>query len=233
VSRPGAGAFTGSGATLPMTPSFHLLPHVRAVSVDEDLVLLDIADDGYACLPDAGVGWSRRHENPPESAALGEALVDAGLARPGPGPEAAAPPAAPTAYLDLSAPTPIGAADWLRLLGAWTDYAFQYRGRPLADILASVRRQGDRPAPRGAASAELRRLCAVFDRTVIWLPVSGKCLVRSFLLLRFLQRAGLDADWVYGVRLWPFAAHCWLQVGDTALDDRPERLASYTPIHVA
>jgi hypothetical protein len=45
-----------------------------------------------------------------------------------------------------------------------------------------------------------------------------------------LRILGFDADWIIGVRTWPFMAHCWLQVGAVALDDDVERLAAYTPI---
>ncbi|WP_374571406.1 lasso peptide biosynthesis B2 protein [Phenylobacterium sp. J426] len=63
-------------------------------------------------------------------------------------------------------------------------------------------------------------------------PLPAKCLVRSFALLCFLRRCGHDAAWCFGVSTWPFAAHCWLQVGEVALDDHPDQLAAYTPIHV-
>lgn len=56
--------------------------------------------------------------------------------------------------------------------------------------------------------------------------------MRSYLQLQYLHRLGLDADWVIGVRTWPFMAHCWLQVGAVALDDDVERLIPYTPILV-
>ena len=80
------------------------------------------------------------------------------------------------------------------------------------------------------AAAETLRLARVFQRVAVWLPMPRKCLVRSFVLLRFLQRSGLNARWVFGVRTWPFAAHCWLQLEDTVLDDLVERLAAYEPI---
>jgi hypothetical protein len=65
-----------------------------------------------------------------------------------------------------------------------------------------------------------------------YLPIEGECLVRSALLMRFLRAAGLDADWVFGVRLHPFAAHCWVQVNDICLNDDVERLSAYAPIMV-
>ena len=53
------------------------------------------------------------------------------------------------------------------------------------------------------------------------------------MLVSYLRRCGLRADWVFAVRLWPFAAHCWVQCGDLCLNDDVERLAPYTPILVA
>jgi hypothetical protein len=35
---------------------------------------------------------------------------------------------------------------------------------------------------------------------------------------------------VFGVRTWPFHAHCWLQVEDVVLDDHHERIGAYTPL---
>ena len=63
-------------------------------------------------------------------------------------------------------------------------------------------------------------------------PSAGACLFQAELLLRFLNEAGLDADWVFGVRTWPFLAHCWLQIGDHCVSQNPETLAIYRPIMV-
>lgn len=210
-----------------------LCPHVRAVDVDEDLVLLDIARDAYLCLPKAGPVWRawRGSGAPPDAAEpLARALVEAGLADTG----GAGPPPEPTLPAQRIAPAPGARPRWrdgVALLLAWVDLVRGYRGRAFADILAFARAR-----PRGITRAdpdELARLCDVFQRLAVWLPLSDKCLERSFVLLRFLQRSGADARWRFGVRLWPFGAHCWLQAGDTALDEWPERLAAYTPIHDA
>lgn len=36
--------------------------------------------------------------------------------------------------------------------------------------------------------------------------------------------------WVFGVRTWPFAAHCWIQIGDLVVGDVLDRVRGYTPI---
>jgi hypothetical protein len=50
------------------------------------------------------------------------------------------------------------------------------------------------------------------------------------MLLRVLRRQGYAPRWVFAVRTWPFAAHCWLQAGDTALTDFADTLQPFTPI---
>jgi hypothetical protein len=59
------------------------------------------------------------------------------------------------------------------------------------------------------------------------------CLSRSTALSLRLSRLGLGADLVMGVRLIPFTAHSWVQIGDTVLNDSPEEVSRYTPIFVA
>ena len=50
------------------------------------------------------------------------------------------------------------------------------------------------------------------------------------MLAAFLRSLGHRPTWVFGVRTWPFQAHCWLQVEDIALDDEAERLCAFAPI---
>lgn len=213
-----------------MTYANHLRPGLHAVDIDDDVALLDVGADRYLCLPEAGPAWRAGVPDDPSQAPLLAALREAGLALPEPR-GGRPPPRLPAPRRRALQPGAVFTwADIAALAGALVDLARGYRGRTFADSLAYVRRRP--PGPGDPNDPELRRLCAVFERAVVWLPLSGKCLLRSFLLLRFLQRRGQDALWVFGVRLWPFAAHCWLQVDDVCLDDWPERLAPYTPIHI-
>jgi hypothetical protein len=81
-------------------------------------------------------------------------------------------------------------------------------------------------------SPELLECVDAFHRWSPYAPVSGKCLLRAFMLRRFLIRNGHNAHWVFGVTTWPFSAHCWLQCGTVALDEYAERTAAYTPIMI-
>ena len=204
---------------------------VHGVDIDEDVVMLDIARDAYICVPGAGAAFRdmMRGDETPDASALRTGLEAASLCLvPSSNAWVAALPQA-TMLSDRYSEALRG-RDFMNLAGAWMDLIVRYNGREFAAVLSAVKRHRQSHLPE-AVGPELRRLCQVFQTAVIWLPASGKCLVRSFLLLRFLQRSGHEALWVFGVRIWPFAAHCWLQVGDVALDDFPERVSAYTPIY--
>jgi hypothetical protein len=63
-------------------------------------------------------------------------------------------------------------------------------------------------------------------------PADLICLRDSFLTMNMLVRAGIAADWVFAVQADPFKAHCWVQVGDTVINDNVETVARFTPILV-
>jgi len=59
-----------------------------------------------------------------------------------------------------------------------------------------------------------------------------QCLHDSLTLVGFLARRGLFPSWVIGVRTQPFAAHSWVQAGSIVLNDQHEHVRTYTPILV-
>jgi hypothetical protein len=216
-----------------MHETVFLRPDVHATAVGEDLVLLDVAADRYLCLRAAcgGAALSPGRESldiaDPDLLAQ---LRGAGLlttAAPGPS-RPAAPPAAARSAIPAEVPPPgrreIGAA-----ANAIADLLVRYRGRSFADVLAAG--STPRSAPP-AFTADLEAAVLRFHAWAPYAPVPTKCLLRSFMLLRILRRQGLDALWVFGVRTWPFHAHCWLQVEDVVLDDPAERTWAYSPILV-
>lgn len=215
-----------------------LAPAVHAVRIDGDLVFLDVAGDRYVCLPKANAQHVAIGERDVQVAdpALAEELCAGGLLGFGADPPliaAVEPPARPT---QSAVPWSVDQAQWgdaAALTRATLDLARHYRARPFAQIIKTARARPPCGPPRGRARDRETTLEAVvsdFHRWVPYAPVSGKCLLRSFMLLRLLQRHGLDAVWVFGVATWPFQGHCWLQSGDTVLDDTVERLAPFHPI---
>lgn len=56
------------------------------------------------------------------------------------------------------------------------------------------------------------------------------CLLDSLVLLDLLAQYEIFPTWVFGIKLAPFGAHCWVQDQDVIWNDAPERVGSYTPI---
>jgi hypothetical protein len=218
-----------------------LAPEVHAVRVDCDLVFLHVARDLYVCLAgaadclasdDAGRRVIALSDSDLAAALVGEGLIvgaaavadfspppaSSGLVRPARDLVSGPPDALRWRDLD-----PIARTSWEALFGYWR--------RPLAALVATAKRDvrpGRSLTMDDALAGRVRR----FQTWIPFAPVPGKCLARSFLLLRHLRRHGHDARWVFGVKTWPFAAHCWLQVDDTVLDDAWERVAAFEPILV-
>lgn len=210
----------------------HRLPdHVRAVAVRDDIVFLDIASDVYFCLVGAGevLDLSPAGAIQVDDPEVLAPLVEAGLVEPGTPAKRRDLPARPTIDPSLG---PVRASPrQLRAAGL----ACVSAGLDLARLDFSgliSRAQAGRTDRQRAPDPEVIAAARTFQRARVWSPVGGACFSRSYLMLTFLRRLGLDADWVIGVRTWPFMAHCWLQSGDVALDEDVERITAYTPILV-
>lgn len=80
-----------------------------------------------------------------------------------------------------------------------------------------------------AATLELSQAFAVARRVT---PIPPICLPDSLALLDVLARRSLAADLVFGVKLNPFAAHCWVQSGDVVLNDTMDAVRRHTAILV-
>lgn len=217
---------SASGVTLEdALASCRLRAGVHGVVIRRDLVLLDTRNDSYLCLPD--VGEATLVDGVLTCApAVAEGLEREGLVGDdsGDSPDRRTIPALPSRACRTRHPQPIAAREAVSFTALWCVLASQ---RPEIGELA--RRLADRPAGKPDDALLVRRVDA-FRRLLPAMPWTGACLFQSWMLLAFLQRAGLDADWVFGVRTWPFAAHCWLQVGELCLTDAPEALTAYHPI---
>jgi hypothetical protein len=212
--------------------TYDLSPGVWLAWVGPDLVALTLSDGQYLCLPDLAAQVAARPDGlveVPDREIAGE-LVAAGLLGPAQAAHGAAAAPITPARRDLSlAPahrTGRGAAAGLGR--AWLAMVRHYYGRPLRRLVAEARRARP-PSPRTDDQGLARRV-ADFEALLPWAPLQGECLFRSFMLLNFLRADGYDATWVFGVRTWPFQAHCWLQAGEVVLDDVLDRVKPFTPI---
>jgi Transglutaminase-like superfamily len=81
---------------------------------------------------------------------------------------------------------------------------------------------------RSAAS-----LTRSFQKIVPWFySAHDACFFSSMLLMRFLARSGVSADWVFGVRMSPFRAHCWVAHDGLILNEDSFVVAGFDPILV-
>lgn len=212
-----------------------LADHVHATDVDGDLVFLDVAADAYYCLYGAEAqveiasnGWSVAIGDEALAVELQQAEFIRPMAAGFSQPDRLKPPPPLASAIRYEHPPP-RAGDIPEVITTTLDVALNYRGRPFREIINRTSAAG------GLGRSSHRDLLDVVDDFHRWIPfapLSGKCLLRAFALLRVLQREGHSASWVFGVSTWPFQAHCWLQVGELVLDDTCERVAAYRPILV-
>ncbi len=206
--------------------AYPLRPGVHGVMVRQDLVLLDTRSDSYLCLPalgSAAIVDGALCCAPAIAGQLREERLICDRRRAHPYPVRPI-PALPTRACRVEQAKAISPGARLAFISTWCALAAQ---RPEISDLAL--RMGGRPAGVLDHEALADRVDA-FRRLLPAMPWVGACLFQSWLLLAFLRRGGHDATWVFGVRTWPFAAHCWLQAEDACLTDAPEALSAYHPI---
>ena len=211
-----------------------LTDDVHGVMIDDDAVFLDVAANAYYCLPAIGsIMRLAGGDIDTTEAVLADSLCAAGLAErdgrtrredePAPPRRPPPPPRWTARALVAGRDGRFSRKHGQALFAGWWRAA---RPRAFRALLPPVGPPAMSPSP-----AMLDDI-AVFRRMAPWLPFDGACLFRSGFLLGYLETLGHRVDWVFGVRTWPFRAHCWLQAGDVALDDEAERLIAYHPIMV-
>ncbi|MBW8302928.1 MAG: lasso peptide biosynthesis B2 protein [Brevundimonas sp.] len=203
---------------------------VHLAAVEEDIILLNVGTDSYDCLPGAAT-WLTLCDDGSILAAdevNAKALQAAELVT-------VTPPAHPrrrpaVARQEFSVAT---GATAFRAIAAAMDLAegtLAFRRKTFAQLVSEAAGQ---IKPRATTEADLRLVLAAYRTALPWIPFEGECLQRAFLLRRFLARRGIRTDWVFGVRTWPFGAHCWLQLDDQVIGDSLARVTAYTPIMAA
>jgi len=200
---------------------------------ERDLVVLDTQVNDYLVLADAGeaVDFAEGSMRIVDQD-LATMLVRAELGATGPGPQAPRRWAKPAGDdLTKLSTEPATLREALDLAVAVTSLLWSYRFRRLETLMGRST-SASQPLSEAVAT-RLTRRALVFRRLLPWVPFQGQCLYRAALLRRFLGTDRDQVDWVFGVTTWPFAAHCWLQIGDLVINDRLDRVSRYTPIMVA
>ncbi len=207
----------------------HLCPPHHLAICGRDLVLLDTRSGRYSLIANAAEALERdgrcleiQDEDLLAILTAGGVVGDV----PAPGPRPTIPPLPTRSALLANSPT-IGVGDAIGLGAAWLAVGRGFAERSFTQVITQAG-----PAPQAAPCATRRmiRMAQAFDRLSPWIPWQGECLFRCALLLRRLQDAGERPLWVFGVRTWPFTAHCWLQADEVVLTDYAEALTVFSPI---
>lgn len=234
-------------------PSLSLLDDVFVCVVDGHAVFLDLGKDDYSAVPlrstpdfEGASPHSVRHYLAQELSLHQAELEAAGLVvgRAGDGSRL-------SDFLSLAHPSghflgrddsrcfgfstsrpnrpKVGIADAIGFYLACSKASRLLKRRHISQIAGRVRRRKDRSHTELRVD-ELRRQLLIFRRLRPWYPRSYLCLWDALALLEFLARRRLFPEWVFGVQVEPFGAHCWLQHGDKVLNDDTEYAQQFTPI---
>lgn len=116
-----------------------------------------------------------------------------------------------------------------RFLYACVKALFSFPSRSVRELL--IQAQHLRVQPLRHPYVRTPDLAARFERMSLYLPNRLPCLFKACALLHFLACHGHRADWVIGVQLFPFRAHCWLAQGELLIGERSHLVEQYVPIH--
>jgi hypothetical protein len=118
-----------------------------------------------------------------------------------------------------------------RFIRACTTAAIRLRwGHIQRTVNAVANRKRRRASSTPFDVDKARELTASFQTLRSLFPRDYLCLFDSLALLEFLAGFDLYPTWVFGVRLEPWAAHCWVQEGQYIFNEGVEEAAFYTPI---
>lgn len=191
--------------------------------IGEHAVFLDIVADRYFRLAEAG-----------NACFLAEAEAEGldGLHQPAslPLPLSWEPPLRRSPAMDEG---PFRLGDVARSLWMQRRVERRLTARTLAGVLHELHDiVGNRAHAVPVGSERARRNIRAFQHARLLRTAADRCLPRSIALTLCLARHDCRANVVLGVKLAPFAAHCWVQVGNQVLNDEVEEVLRYTPILV-
>lgn len=115
-----------------------------------------------------------------------------------------------------------------RLAGA----KYAMRRKPLQTVLDRLARRKAQQGLCEPLEDELVEIAAAFRRGALVTTPLDQCLPRSIAAAHMLLDSHCRSELVIGVRLRPFAAHCWLQSGQVLINETVEEARNFTPILV-
>ena len=204
--------------------------------IEDRTLFLDIGRDRYFALPAHLDDGFQRLINGDATTASAAALVRLGLILPTSGPARLAPTVAMAPRKSaLECPADHAAsASMLAIAASHAVAGLLLRVSSLRAVVARAKRRRERQAKRRHRQplATADALSRAFLRSNLLVSGNDRCLFKAIALTDFLAWHGHFPHLVFGVRLRPFSAHCWVQDGDVLLSDRIERVGAFKPILV-
>lgn len=213
--------------------NWSLAPGVGYCETGGELVFLDLARDRYFALRGADrTAFERLRARKPSSSEDMARLIATGLIARGEDAHSLDPARADIPARDLSAASQsfslAGGLSAIRAL-CWAGRAM--RPSRIAATAAGLAKSKARPGR--SDNDEAMALIATRYAASRWIaPISPRCLVDALALDHILLKRNLAATLVFGVRINPFAAHCWLQTSRLVLTGTAAEARNFTPILV-
>ena len=169
--------------------------------------------------------------------ALAQHLVDEGLLTSNPTGKPARPISLPMPSEDLSGydfdRTPkIRAGHVFNFFRATISAYAALRFMSTKKVVTSVsqRRKQSRKKSTGSQN-DARDLMEIFKiLRPLFFTSQNHCFFDSLSLLKFMELHGVYPNWVFGVKLRPFGAHCWVQDDDFVYNDSLQHVRAFSPI---
>jgi hypothetical protein len=217
---------------------YHLSPGMSFCFIGAGAVVLDLKADRYYRLD----SW---HSAGLRALAVGEvdahseacaSLLNKGIIRHGEGPPAApvkAPLVCESAIEQRSATREPALSSFELFVSRFAAGQILSRLGLLPTVDYYRRRRDGYLNRRGGAQGKLTFAAAIaasFAEGRRFFPAKRRCVPDSLTLATILWRRGCEAQVFFGVRLDPFAAHCWVQQGNLLLSDPLDSVAEFSPV---
>lgn len=229
---------------------YFLRENVFFCIVDDHCVFLDLRNDQYSCLePEqtaifkAAFGENNQDISREEIKKLTDELFCQNLITPHPNnPDilATAPPQKPAKDLigyDIGKKPKIRLGHIFRFLAAAISCKIRLKHQPLDKIIARIKKKKASYHKKNRTSKasfnKLKELVEVFNHLrPLLFTAQNQCLYDALALSAFLNKYHIYPDMVFGVKMGPFSAHCWVQHDDIVLNDIVAMTLLQTPIMV-
>jgi len=200
----------------------HLAPHIAVADFGDRAVILDIWSDRYRLVgarKAAALAAIIGDQPIDDQEALEAIRLEGMLGRTDERPDCRPSLPQPVRSALEMASADAAAFSIMSVARATLEASVRLKATSLRSVLAWAQRHRRR-AGTGAASGEtIIALAQSFDRLRTRIPLERICLRDSLALHTLLRGRGADCALVFGVRLDPFGAHCWVQAGEIILSD--------------